>query len=63
MFYLDRVQFRGRKVERSFPTAINWNTDKMRNRDKEEQAAGEYKKGRIIARIDCQRIVSLAEAD
>jgi len=63
LFYLDRVQFRGRKIERSFPTAINWDTDKVRNRDKEEQVVGECGKGRIIARIDYERIVRLAEAD
>ncbi|KAJ8437972.1 hypothetical protein Cgig2_033705 [Carnegiea gigantea] len=59
LFYL----FRGRKVERLFPTAINWDTDKVRNRDKEKQEAGEYGKGRIIARIDYEKIVRLAEAD
>ena len=32
----------------------------MKNRDKEEQEAGEYRKGRIIARIDYERIVRLA---
>ncbi|KAJ8420931.1 hypothetical protein Cgig2_017127 [Carnegiea gigantea] len=62
-----KVQFRHieveEPVERSFPTAINWDTDKVRNRDKEEQEAGEYGKGRIIARIDYERIVCLAEAD
>ena len=50
-------------VERLFPTAINWDTDKVKSRDKEEQEAGEYGKGRIIARIDYERIVRLAEAD
>ena len=35
----------------------------MKNRDKEDQEAGEYGKGRIIARIDYERIVRLAEAD
>ena len=35
----------------------------MKNREKEEQEAGEYGKGRIIARIDYERIVRLAEAD
>ena len=60
---MDRVYFRGRKVERSFSTAINWDTDKVRNRDKEEQVVGECGKGRIIARIDYQRIARLAEAN
>ncbi|KAJ8429092.1 hypothetical protein Cgig2_001052 [Carnegiea gigantea] len=51
-FRVVEVQFRRRKVERSFPTAINWDTDKVRNRDKEEQETREYRKGRLIARID-----------
>ncbi|KAJ8436327.1 hypothetical protein Cgig2_005251 [Carnegiea gigantea] len=35
----------------------------VRNRDKKEQVAGEYRKGRIMARIDYQRIPRLAEVD
>ncbi|KAJ8428962.1 hypothetical protein Cgig2_003293 [Carnegiea gigantea] len=41
LFYLDRVQFRGRKVVRSFSIIINWDTEKVRNRVKDEQLAGE----------------------
>ncbi|KAJ8424951.1 hypothetical protein Cgig2_018758 [Carnegiea gigantea] len=63
LFYMDRVQFRGRKVERSFPVAINWDTDKVRNRDKDEQLSGGYGKGRIIERIDYQIITRLAKVD
>ncbi|KAJ8445884.1 hypothetical protein Cgig2_000196 [Carnegiea gigantea] len=62
LFYLDRVQFRGRKVDKSFPIVINWDTEKVRNRDKDEQLAGEHGKGRIIERIDYQTIACLAEA-
>ncbi|KAJ8443496.1 hypothetical protein Cgig2_016979 [Carnegiea gigantea] len=50
-------------VERSFLVAINWDTEKVRNRDKDEQLTEEYGKGRIIERIDCQTIARLAEAD
>jgi len=57
------VQFRGRKVERSFPVAINWDTDKVRNRDKDEQLSGRYGKGKILERIDYQTITRLAEVD
>ncbi|KAJ8434671.1 hypothetical protein Cgig2_030057 [Carnegiea gigantea] len=57
------VQFRGRKVESSFPVAINWDIDKVGNRDKDEQLVREYGKCRIIERIDYQRIARLAEAD
>ncbi|KAJ8437678.1 hypothetical protein Cgig2_028616 [Carnegiea gigantea] len=60
---MDRVQFRGRKVERSFPVAINWDTEKVRNRDKDEQLSGEYGKGKIIERIDYQTITRLAKVD
>ncbi|KAJ8450758.1 hypothetical protein Cgig2_021230 [Carnegiea gigantea] len=63
LFYMDRVQLRGRKVERSFPVAINSDTEKVRNRDKDEQLLGEYGKGRIIERIDYQIIMRLAEVD
>ncbi|KAJ8432083.1 hypothetical protein Cgig2_024693 [Carnegiea gigantea] len=52
LFYMDRVQFRGRKVERSFPVAIEWDIDKVRSRDKDEQLSGGYGKGRILERID-----------
>jgi len=58
---MDRVQFRGRKVERSFPVAINWDIDKVRNRDKDEQLSGGYGKGRILERIHYQTITCLAE--
>ena len=60
---MDRVQFRGRKVERSFPVAINWDTDKVRNRDKDEQLSRGYGKGRILKRIDYQTIMCLAEVN
>ncbi|KAJ8432250.1 hypothetical protein Cgig2_013903 [Carnegiea gigantea] len=63
LFYMDRVQFKGKKVERSFPVAINWDTNKVRNRDKDEQLLREYRKGRILERIDCQTITRLAEED
>ncbi|KAJ8426140.1 hypothetical protein Cgig2_022437 [Carnegiea gigantea] len=63
LFYMDRVQFKGRKVERSFLIAINWDTDKVRNRDKDEQLSGVYGKGRIIERIHYQTITRLAEVD
>ncbi|KAJ8451409.1 hypothetical protein Cgig2_017800 [Carnegiea gigantea] len=63
LFYIDRVQFRGRNVERSFPVAINWDTDKVRNRDKDEQLSGGYRKERIIERIDYQTIMRLTEVD
>jgi len=60
---MDRVQGRGRKVERSFPIIINWDTEKVRNRDKDEQLSGGYRKGRIIEIIDYQTIMRLAEVD
>ena len=60
---MDRVQFRGRKVERSFPVAINWDIDKVKNKDKDEQLSGGYRKGRILERIDYQIITRLAEVD
>ena len=60
---MDRVQFRGRRVDRSFPVAINWDTDMVRNRDKDDQLPGAYGKGRILERIDYQTITRLAEVD
>ena len=60
---MDRVQFRGRRVDRSFLVAINWDTDKVRDRDKDEQLSGAYGKGRILERIDYQTITRLAEVD
>ena len=60
---MDRVQFRGRKVDRSFPVAINWDTDMVRNRDKDEQLSVAYGRGRILERIDYQTITRLAKVD
>lgn len=60
---MDRVQFRGRRVDRSFPVAINWDTDMVRNRDKDEQLSGAYGRGRILERIDYQTITRLDEVD
>jgi len=52
LFYLDRVQFRGEKAERWFPTAISWTTKMVSRRDKDEKLSGEYGRGKIIERID-----------
>ena len=57
------MKFGGKKVERSFPVAINWDTEKVRNRDRDEQLSREYGRGRIIERIDYQKIARLAEAN
>ncbi|KAJ8429929.1 hypothetical protein Cgig2_017979 [Carnegiea gigantea] len=53
------VQFRVNKVERWFPVAINWPTEKVRKRDRDEQLPGEYGKGRTIERIDYHNVASL----
>ncbi|KAJ8453110.1 hypothetical protein Cgig2_014873 [Carnegiea gigantea] len=63
LFYLDKVKFRGKKVKRSFPLAVNWDTEKVRNKDRDEQLSGEYGRGRIIDRIDYQKIARLAKVD
>ncbi|KAJ8423245.1 hypothetical protein Cgig2_022416 [Carnegiea gigantea] len=52
LFYLDRVEFGADKVKRWFLIAVNWPTKKMRKRDRDEQLPGEYRRGRIIERID-----------
>ncbi|KAJ8437275.1 hypothetical protein Cgig2_010100 [Carnegiea gigantea] len=51
------------RLKVSFSVVINWDTEKVRNRDKDEQLLGEYGKCRTIERIDYQNITRLAEAD
>ncbi|KAJ8435722.1 LOW QUALITY PROTEIN: hypothetical protein Cgig2_002679 [Carnegiea gigantea] len=63
LFYLDIVQFRANKVERWLLVAINWPTEKVRKRDKDEQLHGEYGRGRIIERIEYHNVARLAEVD
>ncbi|KAJ8445621.1 LOW QUALITY PROTEIN: hypothetical protein Cgig2_018562 [Carnegiea gigantea] len=63
LFYLDRVEFRANKVERWFPIAINWQTEKMRKRDRDKQLLREYERVRIIENIAYQNVACLAEAD
>ncbi|KAJ8420308.1 hypothetical protein Cgig2_028058 [Carnegiea gigantea] len=63
LFYLDRVEFKAEKVERGFPTAINWPTYKVKKREGDEQLTGEYGRGRIIERLDYKNIKCLAHVD
>jgi len=56
LFYLDRVQFCGEKVDRWFPTAINWTTEMVSIRGRDKKLLGEYERGRIIERIDYHNI-------
>ncbi|KAJ8435721.1 hypothetical protein Cgig2_002678 [Carnegiea gigantea] len=57
------AQFRSKKVERWFLVAINWPTKLVRKRDRDEQLPGEYRRGRIIERIDYHIVARLAEAN
>ncbi|KAJ8445620.1 hypothetical protein Cgig2_018561 [Carnegiea gigantea] len=58
LVYLDRVEFRADKVERWFPIAINWQTEKLKKKDRDEQLPREYERGRIIGRIVYQNYTS-----
>ena len=48
LFYLDRVQFWVTKIEKWFPTAINWSTQMVSTRKKVEKLLREYERGKII---------------
>lgn len=63
LFYLDRVEFKAQKVDRWFPTAINWPTEKVKQRDRDEQLPGEYGRGRIIERLDYKTLKDIAQLD
>ncbi|KAJ8432427.1 hypothetical protein Cgig2_016057 [Carnegiea gigantea] len=63
LFYLDRVEFRGKRCkDRWFPTAIHWTTDAVEQRNKDEKEfPGEYGRGKTIDRIDYQLIIREGE--
>ena len=63
MFYLDRVEFRADKVERWFSIAINWQTEKVRERDRDKELPREYERYRIIESIAYKNVACLAEVD
>ncbi|KAJ8425781.1 hypothetical protein Cgig2_020919 [Carnegiea gigantea] len=59
LFHLNRVEFKANKVERRFSIGINWPTETVKLRDRDEQ----MRKDTIIERIDYQNTARLAEAD
>jgi len=63
LLYLDRVEFRAEKVERWFPTALNWTAERVKKRERDEQLPKEYGRGRIIQRLDYRTVTCSAKDD
>ncbi|KAJ8423136.1 hypothetical protein Cgig2_011757 [Carnegiea gigantea] len=63
LFYLDRVEFRGKRCkDRWFPMAIHWTTDAVEQRNEDEKEfSGEYGRGKTIDRIDYLSIIREGE--
>ncbi|CAH9110150.1 unnamed protein product [Cuscuta epithymum] len=47
VFYVDNIVFKGRKVDRAFPSIIGWTTQKLNKRQKEEIETGGFGYGYI----------------
>ena len=50
-------------MDRWFPTAINWLTEDVKKREKDERLLRKYGRGRIIQRLDHENIIHVAEMD
>nr|GMD78627.1 uncharacterized protein LOC109158994 [Ipomoea batatas] len=51
LVYFDRVQFKGMRVNRTYPTIIGWSAELARKRVKEENKAGSFGRGTVLPRI------------
>ncbi|XP_031124294.1 uncharacterized protein LOC116027004 [Ipomoea triloba] len=51
LVYFDRVQFKGMRVDRTYPTIIGWSAELARKRVKEENKAGSFGRGTVLPRI------------
>ncbi|XP_019156956.1 PREDICTED: uncharacterized protein LOC109153556 [Ipomoea nil] len=51
LFYFDRVEFKGMKINRTYPSILAWTTTLVRKRVKAEKRAGGFGKGRVIPRV------------
>ncbi|XP_031096858.1 uncharacterized protein LOC116001099 [Ipomoea triloba] len=51
LVYFDRVQFKGMRVDRTYPTIVGWSAELARKRVKEENKAGSFGRGTVLPRI------------
>nr|GMD83573.1 uncharacterized protein LOC109158994 [Ipomoea batatas] len=51
LVYFDRVQFKGMRVNRTYPTIVGWSAELTRKRVKEENKAGSFGRGTVLPRI------------
>nr|GMC95909.1 LRR receptor-like serine/threonine-protein kinase GSO2 [Ipomoea batatas] len=51
LVYFDRVQFKGMRVNRTYPTIVGWSAELARKRVKEENKAGSFGRGTVLPTI------------
>nr|GMD86946.1 uncharacterized protein LOC109181220 [Ipomoea batatas] len=51
LVYFDRVQFKGMRVNRTYPTIVGWNAELARKRIKEEKKSRSFGRGTMLPRI------------
>ncbi|XP_031094307.1 uncharacterized protein LOC115998789 [Ipomoea triloba] len=51
LVYFDRVQFKGMRVNRTYPTIVGWSAELARKRVREENKAGSFGRGTVLPRI------------
>nr|GMD16228.1 uncharacterized protein LOC109158392 [Ipomoea batatas] len=51
LVYFDRVQFKGMRVNRTYPTIVGWSAELARKRVKEESKAGSFGRGTVLPKI------------
>nr|GMC66476.1 uncharacterized protein LOC109158392 [Ipomoea batatas] len=51
LVYFDRVQFKGMRVNRTYPTIVGWTAELAQKRIKEENKSGSFGRGTVIPRI------------
>nr|GLL30200.1 uncharacterized protein LOC109179062 [Ipomoea trifida] len=50
--YLDRLEFKGNKIQRISPTVTSWTEEKVRERIKSEVKSGQFGRGKVIPRFE-----------
>nr|GMC73458.1 uncharacterized protein LOC109158994 [Ipomoea batatas] len=51
LVYFDRVQFKGMRVNRTYPTIVGWSAELARKRVREENKAGSFGRRTVLPRI------------
>nr|GMD87287.1 uncharacterized protein LOC109179062 [Ipomoea batatas] len=50
--YLDRLEFKGNKIQRIAPAVTSWTEEKVRERIKSEVKSGQFGRGKVIPRFE-----------